>query len=106
VAVDRLKRLTALIARRAETEHQRLVGTTVGVIIDELAPADDTDVTALGRTEGQAPEGDGVTCIEGDLPPGVGPGDLARVTMTDAVGHDLIGRCDAGEHGTGRSHAS
>ena len=64
-------------------------------MIDELGPDDDTGVTALGRTEGQAPEVDGVTYIEGDLPMGAGLGDLVRVTMTDAVGHDLIGRCYA-----------
>ena len=95
VALDRLNRLTDLISCRAEAEHGRLVGSSLEVMIDELAPDDDTGVTALGRTEGQAPEVDGVTYIEGDLPMGAGLGDLVTVTMTDAVGHDLIGRCYA-----------
>ena len=95
VAIERLNRLSELIASRAEAEHGRLVGSSVEVLIDELEADGDTGVTAIGRTEGQAPDIDGVTYIEGDLVEGVGPGDVVRVTVTDAVAHDLIGRCDA-----------
>ena len=52
-------------------------------------------VSAVGRTEGQAPEVDGVTYIEGDLPEGTGPGDEVRVTVSAVVGYDLIGTVDA-----------
>ncbi len=94
-ALERLNRLSDLIASRAEAEHRRLVGTSLEAMIDELVLDDDADVTAVARVEGQAPEIDGVTYIEGDLPEGAGPGDLVMVTVTDAVAHDLIGRCDA-----------
>ncbi len=96
VARSRLNRLTALLQERAETKHERLVGTTVSVIVDSLDLEDmDKGVSAIGRTEGQAPEVDGVTYIEGDLPGATRPGDEVTVTVSAAVGYDLIGTIDA-----------
>ncbi|MGI5939515.1 MAG: 30S ribosomal protein S12 methylthiotransferase RimO [Thermoleophilia bacterium] len=95
IALDRLNRLNALVVARAQAEHGRLIDSCVDVMIDVIDPSDDQGVAAVGRTEGQAPDVDGVTYIEGDLPTGVGPGDIVRATIIDAVGHDLIARCDA-----------
>jgi ribosomal protein S12 methylthiotransferase len=98
VAIQRLNRLTEVLALRAQDVHGRLLGMTFPVMIDTLGPFEDdeaeTGIAAIGRTEGQAPDVDGVTYIEGVLPDGVRVGDVVDVTMTDAVGHDMIGRCD------------
>lgn len=96
VALDRLNRLTATLVERAEVEHQRLVGASIEVIVDSVGPEESgAEVVAVGRTEGQAPEVDGVTYIEGRLPGRVMAGDVVTVTMTDAMGYDLVGVCDA-----------
>lgn len=106
VALDRLNHLTALIAARAEDEHGRAVGSRVQVLVDEVRSdvvdladcesCEEGDKTvAVGRTEGQAPEIDGVTYIEGSLPSHIQPGDVVSMMVTDAVGHDLIGCVDA-----------
>ena len=106
IALDRLNHLTALLAARAEEERGRSVGSRVEVMVDEVrlgvvdptedeAREEDDETVAVGRTEGQAPEIDGVTYIEGSLPPHMQPGDVVSVMVTDAVGYDLIGRVDA-----------
>ena len=96
VARDRLNRLNAALAYCAEQKHQALVGSRVAVMIDSLDPEDvEEGVAAVGRTEGQAPEVDGVTYIEGRLPAGVGAGDIVVVSITAAAGYDLVGTCDA-----------
>jgi ribosomal protein S12 methylthiotransferase len=96
VALDRLNRLNAALLAGSERKHQALVGERVEVMIDSTNPADlDEGVVALGRTRGQAPDVDGVTYVEGTLPPGAAPGDMVVVTVESAVGFDLVGRCDA-----------
>jgi len=96
VARARLNRLTALLLERAESRLERLVGSRVTVMVDLLDPEDaEEGISAIGRTEGQAPEVDGVTYIEGDLPRGTTPGDEVSVTVSTAVGYDLIGTIDA-----------
>lgn len=94
VARERLNRLNALLEARSEQEHQRLVGTRVEVMIDSL---DDDEayegIAAVGRTAGQAPEVDGVTHVEGDLPEGTAPGDVLEVMVSDTLGFDLVGTC-------------
>jgi ribosomal protein S12 methylthiotransferase len=96
VARDRLNRLNALLACCTEQKHQALVGSQVAVMIDSLDPDDVKEgVAAVGRTEGQAPEVDGVTYIEGRLPLGAEVGDIVMVSVTAAAGYDLVGTCDA-----------
>jgi ribosomal protein S12 methylthiotransferase len=96
VARGRLNRLNALLAARAEGEHQGLIGSRLDVMIDSLDPEEAGEgMVTVGRTGGQAPEVDGVTYVEGELPEGIAPGDLVTVTVSDALGYDLIGTCDA-----------
>ena len=96
VARERLNRLNALLGACAEREHQRLVGSSVEVMIDSLDPEDTGEgVAAVGRTGGQAPEVDGVTYVEGDLPEDLAPGDILMVRVEAALGYDLVGSCDA-----------
>jgi ribosomal protein S12 methylthiotransferase len=96
VARDRLARLTSLLEARAESGHRRLVGSRIPVMIDTLDPEETGEGnTALGRTEGQAPEVDGVTHLEGDLPEGARPGDVVPVVVSAALGYDLVGTYDA-----------
>ncbi len=92
IAMDRLNRLNAALVSRSESEHMRLVGSVVEVMIDSLDVEDlGGSVSAIARTAGQAPEVDGVTYIEGKIPEGLGPGDLVEVTIVGAAGFDLIG---------------
>ncbi|MBN1632093.1 MAG: 30S ribosomal protein S12 methylthiotransferase RimO [Thermoleophilia bacterium] len=96
VAVDRLNRLNELLMSLAEQKHQRMVGTFVEVMVDSLDPEETGDgVAAVGRVSGQAPQVDGVTYIEGEMPRGTAVGDIVEVTVTAAVGYDLVGVCDA-----------
>lgn len=95
VARERLNRLTDLLGARAELRHRRLIDSRVEVMLDSRDPEDlDEGVAAVGRTAGQAPEVDGVTYVEGDLPDRFGPGDIVRVKVTDAMGYDLVGTYD------------
>ena len=95
VAHDRLGRLSSALLSLAEQANTDRVGRTVDVMIDALGAAEGPEgVVAVGRTARQAPEVDGVTFLEGDLPFGVGPGDLVRAVVTEAYGYDLVARCD------------
>jgi len=96
VALERLNRLSALLGERAERGHQSAVGSRVEVMIDSLDAEDAGEgATAVGRTCGQAPEVDGVTYIEGDLPESIAPGDVVTVRVSAAMGYDLAGTYDA-----------
>lgn len=81
-------RLQELMAVQAQISHNRLrekVGETVEVIIDQT-----DDEQAIGRTQGDSPDIDGIVHIE--LNDGyLQPGDFARITITDSDEHDLWG---------------
>jgi len=96
VACRRLSRLSALLAERAESKHQQMVGSRVEVMIDSFEEEDVGEtVIAVGRTAGQAPEVDGVTYVEGGLPEGTAVGDIVTVTVNAALGYDLVAGGDA-----------
>jgi len=96
VAHDRLGRLSSALLTRAEQANTGRIGRSVDVMIDTLGATDGPEgVVAAGRTFRQAPEVDGVTFLEGDLPSGAGVGDLVRAIVTEAYGYDLVARCDA-----------
>lgn len=95
VARQRFNKLNAVVLQSAERRHQALVGSRLAVMVDSLDPDECGEgVAAIGRTEGQAPEVDGVTYIEGVLPEGTAVGSVLAVTITAAVGFDLVGTCD------------
>jgi ribosomal protein S12 methylthiotransferase len=95
VARERLNRLTSLLGAQAEGQNRQLIDVRVEVMLDSRDPEElDEGIAAVGRTAGQAPEVDGVTYIEGDLPDRFGPGDIVTVKVTDAMGYDLVGAYD------------
>ncbi len=96
-AHDRLGRLSSVLLSLAEEANAERVGRAVDVMIDSLGAEEGPEgVVAVGRMARQAPDVDGVTFLEGDLPPGVGPGDLVRAVVTEAYGYDLVARCELG----------
>lgn len=96
IAEERLGGLSSALLSTAEQANRGRVGRPVEVMIDAVGATEGPEgVVAVGRTSRQAPEVDGVTYLEGDLPPGASPGDLVRAVITEAFGYDLIARCDA-----------
>jgi ribosomal protein S12 methylthiotransferase len=95
VARERLGRLSAILASSTERANRALVGNEVEVIVDSLGEGEGLEGTvAMGRTYRQAPDVDGVTFLEGDLPLGTVSGHLVRAVITEAVGSDLVAWCD------------
>ena len=95
IARERLNRLTDLLGSQAELRHRGLVGSRVDVMMDSRDSEElDEGVAALGRTAGQAPEVDGVTYIEGELPQSLRLGDIVTVRLTNAMGYDLVASYD------------
>lgn len=95
LAMERLNRLTGLLGAQAERQNRELIDARVEVMLDSRDPEElDEGMAAVGRTAGQAPEVDGVTHIEGDLPRRYGPGDIVTVKVIDAMGYDLVGTYD------------
>lgn len=77
--------LQSLISRK---KNQALIGTIQRVMIDDVALNSER---VTGRTQGHAPEVDGVVFVESDrkrVP--VRPGDMIDVTITGALDYDLI----------------
>jgi ribosomal protein S12 methylthiotransferase len=92
VARERLNALNRVLAEVGETLHARSVGATVEVMVDAIGGEDGEDgPEAVGRTEGQAPDVDGLVHIEGELPDGVNVGDIINVSIDAAVGYDFVG---------------
>ena len=71
-----------------ESNLQR-VGTRAKVLVDEMTP-DEPHHDAVGRTQGQAPEVDGMTFLTGAG--SVEAGDIVDVEIVDADDYDLTGR--------------
>jgi len=82
VKQERLERFMALQARISAAKLQQKIGQTMLVLVDE---ADDEN--AVGRSQADAPEIDGVVYLEGGA--GLLPGDLVEVEITGADEHDL-----------------
>jgi ribosomal protein S12 methylthiotransferase len=87
VMEDRRNRLLAIQEAVSAAKSRALVDTTLEVLID--GPSEETDYLLEGRHQGLAPEIDGVVYIN----EGSGrPGEMARVSVTDAATYDLVGR--------------
>jgi len=65
------------------------VGTRTALLVERTLE-DDPDAVAVGRTEGQASDVDGVTYLV-DLG-GSAPGEIVEVEIVDAMEHDLVAR--------------
>ena len=68
-----------------------MIGRRVEVLVDGPASADAPEgAVAVGRTDGQAPEVDGVTYLQGGSGGGLQAGALVNATITDVLGYDLL----------------
>jgi ribosomal protein S12 methylthiotransferase len=82
VKQERWERLMALQQPISLEKNQELVGKSLPVLIEGQG-----DGLSLGRTYRDAPEIDGLTIIEGELP----TGQMIPVRITDAMVYDLHG---------------
>lgn len=82
VKQERWERLMALQQAISLQKNQALVGKTLDVLVEGYG-----DGITLGRTYRDAPEIDGYTIIEGEIP----PGELVPVRITGAMAYDLSG---------------
>ena len=93
VMADRMEEVMELQRGISLERNLDLVGTMTTVLIDQLLD-DDPEFAAVGRTPGQALDVDGVTHLAG--PPGVRPGDMVEVRITDAHDYDLVAELSVG----------
>ncbi len=87
VARDRMRRLLELQAGISRRRLAALVGTTAEVLVE--GPSEDHEYVWAGRIEGQAPEIDGTTYLQGDLH-GARPGDIRLGRIVQTTDHDLV----------------
>jgi len=87
VAQDRLEELLELQRGISFEKNLGLVGTTATLLVDERVDGDQEHV-AVGRTEAQALDVDGVTHVR--APAEVEPGTMVDVQVVDALDYDLI----------------
>ena len=85
VKTDRLNRVMEQQEAITTEINDEVIGETMRVLIDR--PSDDPEYDWIGRTQMDAPEIDGEVLISGQG----GRGLFADVTITDAMGYDLIG---------------
>lgn len=80
---NRVMALQKIISRKKNKAH---IGKVEKVIVDGIS--DESEFLLAGRTEGQAPDIDGITYIaSGDA----SPGDIVNVRITDASDYDMVG---------------
>jgi len=82
VKQERWERLMALQQQISLEKNQALVGKTLDVLIEGQG-----DGLSMGRTYRDAPEIDGLTILEGEIP----SGEMIPVRITDAMAYDLHG---------------
>jgi ribosomal protein S12 methylthiotransferase len=96
LARERLERLTDVQRGISLERNLEQVGRVLSVLVDEhLEAGADPEFGAVGRTEGQALDVDGVTHLI--LPPSVRarPGDFVRARVVDAEEYDLVAEVTA-----------
>jgi len=84
VVQERYERLVALVEEISLAENQRLVGSTVEVLV---AVGEGRKDDATGRMSGRARDG---RLVHLRADPGVRPGDVVHTTITQAAPHHLI----------------
>jgi ribosomal protein S12 methylthiotransferase len=82
---ERLEQLMDVQRTITLDKNEQRIGSVQNAIVDKTSNAG----VAIGRTQGQALEVDGVVTI--NKARGVKPGDLVRVRITDAADNDLEG---------------
>jgi len=83
---DEVMKLQRAISERS---NKRFLGKIVDVLIDEKAlPEDNKPESFIGRTQGDAPEIDGVVYLAAK---DAKAGDICRVRITDTLEYDLVG---------------
>ena len=91
VKEERYARLMEKTERIGLAKLAAKVGRTLPVIIDDVGEADeDGDVGATGRSQADAPEIDGSVFLR-NVPAGLAPGDIVKVTIEQSDAHDLYG---------------
>jgi ribosomal protein S12 methylthiotransferase len=85
---SRQRELMKVQAKIAAQHQHAMIGREVDVLIEGLS--DETDLLLQGRTQGQAPEVDGVVYVN-DAPGDIGRGQIRRVRIDEAHVHDLVG---------------
>lgn len=89
---ERLNSLNEALLGTGERAREELVGTEIEVMIDSIEEVDLTeDCVGVGRTEGQAPEVDGVTYIRGSAKTPLTVGEVVRARITEVLGCDMVG---------------
>jgi ribosomal protein S12 methylthiotransferase len=68
---------------------QAKIGSMQTVLVDEVIQHENGNIEAIGRTQADAPEIDGVVYLEDAE--GLSPGDFVEVQILDADDHDLWG---------------
>ena len=86
VKKERLDELMKLQQRISSDINRSFLGKTVEVMIDEKVEGDKDKF--LGRTEGDAPEVDGIVYVSGK---GLEMGDFCKVKIDDTMEYDLVG---------------
>jgi ribosomal protein S12 methylthiotransferase len=86
VAASRAKKLMSVQRRISKKKNQALIGRELEVLVE--GPSEDSELVMVGRHPGQAPDIDGQVYLSGGP---VLPGDLCRVTITQAGDYDLVG---------------
>jgi len=84
VKQDRWNRLMELQQQISADRMQLKIGKTIDVLIDEI-----DEEGAIGRSKADAPEIDGAVYLNDEF--SVKPGDIVKVTVTDADEYDLWG---------------
>ena len=87
VKQERLEQFMNIQAGVSEHKLKRKIDQTIDIIVDET-----TDVGAVGRSKGDAPDIDGKVFI--NKIEGIEPGDFVRVKVIDSSEHDLWAQPD------------
>ncbi|MDE0881849.1 MAG: 30S ribosomal protein S12 methylthiotransferase RimO [Myxococcota bacterium] len=86
IKADRQAAIMELQAGIHERHNKALIGRCIEVLVDGVS--DETELLLQGRSNGQAPEIDGITYINDGW---AEPGDLVRLRIDEVHGYDLVG---------------
>jgi ribosomal protein S12 methylthiotransferase len=87
VMSERLEEVMELQRGVSLDRNMAAVGSALDVLVDRVID-DDPDFQAVGRTQGQAIDVDGVTHLRAEM--AVTPGQIVRATIVDAEDYDLV----------------